>query len=258
MSEVPGRGKEESLNPKNIYKNSEDQVLLGLSGASTQPSGHKLLASTPARRGMFPPEESANSLGLSSIHSSEAGGSMLVPRVEREIITEERVEETDSEDASMEVAQNNTTLKACPFLKQSFLSPHLPDDDPGEVPHPPTLVPQHEDITSLINAELSCLSPPTRNSRSSGSSADTSGEIFSAVVHKTMVTMVVPYTPTVRRVVRKRFRLATRPANSTQLNIFSPAEYYKGKQASERMFDQVVEEEEDTDRARDNDVFSQR
>ena len=188
---------------------------------------------------------------------SGCGESMLVPRVEREIITEERVEETDSEDASMEVTQNNITLKACPSLKQSSLSTHLPDDDPGVVPQPPALVPQPEDITSLINAEISCLSPPTRNIRSSGSSADTSGEIFSAVVHKNMVTMVVPYTPTIRRVGRKRFRLAPWPEYAPQLTIFSPAEYYKGKQASERMFDQVMEEE-DIDSAGYNDVFSQR
>ena len=60
----------------------------------------KPLASTPARSGrnQVPLVQSGGSFDLSSIHSSEAGGSMLVPRVDREMITEVRVEETESED----------------------------------------------------------------------------------------------------------------------------------------------------------------
>ena len=60
----------------------------------------KPLSSTPARscRSQFPLVKSGGSFDLSSIHSSQAGGSMLVPRVDREMITEERVEETESED----------------------------------------------------------------------------------------------------------------------------------------------------------------
>ena len=66
---------------------------------SVQP--HKnLLSSTPARNektGLTspPPICQVEPSGISSIHSSDAGGSMLVPRVLREMLTTDRVEETD-------------------------------------------------------------------------------------------------------------------------------------------------------------------
>merc|ERR1719318_2473860 len=109
-----------------------------------------------------------------------------------------------------------------------------------------------DDLSLTIQAELSHLSPPShRSSRSSLSSSDTSGEIFSAVVHRTQVTMVVPCPPLSRGRVdmmgrgraRKRFRLTTRQTDPA-MTIFSQEEYYRGKQSSERKFDELVQGEE--------------
>ena len=103
-----------------------------------------------------------------------------------------------------------------------------------------------ENLSLTIQAELSNLSPPTnRSSRSRLSSSDTSGEIFSSVVHRTQVTMVVPYREGMVGMLgrdRKRFRLPTRQPEPA-MTIFSQAEYYKGKQTSERMFDELVQGE---------------
>ena len=75
---------------------------LGVSATNKMPRRQsRLLSSTPARSYQinFPViQSSCGSIELSSIHSSEAGGSMIVPRVEREMINEERVEETYSDD----------------------------------------------------------------------------------------------------------------------------------------------------------------
>merc|ERR1719318_1751965 len=107
-----------------------------------------------------------------------------------------------------------------------------------------------DDLSLTIQAELSHLSPPShRTSRSRLSSSDTSGEIFSAVVRRTQVTMVVPCPPLSRDRVdmmgraRKRFRLTTRQTDPS-MTIFSQAEYYRGKQSSERKFDELVQGEE--------------
>jgi hypothetical protein len=116
-----------------------------------------------------------------------------------------------------------------------------------------------ESLSLTIQAELSKLSPPHNRSRSRLSSTDTSGEIFSSVVHKTQVTMVVPFSPVSRDRVgivgmgraRKRFRLATRRTEPA-MTIFSPSEYYRGKQSSERKFDELVQGE-----GEEEGVFSQ-
>ena len=107
------------------------------------------------------------------------------------------------------------------------------------------------DISIIVKAELSNLSPPTNRIKTVQSS-DTSGEIFSAVVHKTQTTVVVSCSTTARGPSRKRFRLANTRQSTPQLNIFSQAEYYRGKTSSERRFDQLLEEEKD-----DVEVFSQ-
>ena len=59
--------------------------------------------------------------------------------------------------------------------------------------------------------------------------------------------MVVPCPPVSRDRVglgrdRKRFRLSTRQTEPA-MTIFSPAEYYRGKQSSERKFDELVQRE---------------
>ena len=106
-----------------------------------------------------------------------------------------------------------------------------------------------DDLSLTFQAELSHLSPPShRTSRSRLSSSDTSGEIFSAVVCRTQVTMVVPCPPLSRDRVdmmgraRKRFRLTTRQTDPA-MTIFSQAEYYRGKQSSKRKFDELVQGE---------------
>jgi hypothetical protein len=106
------------------------------------------------------------------------------------------------------------------------------------------------DISIIVKAELSNLSPPPSRSKTVQSS-DTSGEIFSAVVHKTQTTVVVSCSTNARGPSRKRFRLAN-TRQTPQLNIFSQAEYCRGKTSSERRFDQLLEEEKD-----DVEVFSQ-
>ena len=70
-----------------------EQLICGASEDSSFKSSRsaRVLSSTPARIGV-----PGYSLELSSIHSSDAGGSMLVPRVVREMITEEMVEEEAS------------------------------------------------------------------------------------------------------------------------------------------------------------------
>ena len=148
-----------------------------------------------------------------------------------------------------------------------------------------------EDISAIIKAELSNLSPSVNRSRSSLSldssvgrcrppsdsiedrkrlssdlsegrsrlsSLDTSGEIFSCFVHKNQMRMTVPCPPIGRdRVggsrVKKRFRLATRQPQPA-MSLFSKAEYYRGKQSSEMKFDMLMEEEGENKKAR---LFSQ-
>ena len=108
----------------------------------------KPLSSTPARSGriQFALVKSGGSFDLSSIHSSEAGGSMLVPRVDREIITEERVEETESEDENWyfnstdkDPERQEHTLKTASSSLTHTQSPHtilIPDSDSEAVPDP--------------------------------------------------------------------------------------------------------------------------
>ena len=102
-----------------------------------------------------------------------------------------------------------------------------------------------DNLSLTIQAELSNLSPPNNRSRSRLSSSDTSGEIFSSVVHRTQVTMVVPCPHVSRDRVgmlgraRKRFRLLPRQTEPA-MTIFSQAEYYSGRQSSERKFDELV------------------
>ena len=138
-----------------------------------------------------------------------------------------------------------------------------------------------EDISAIMKAELSNLSPSATRSgsrlspdssvvssrlptysrvgrkrlssdlsegRSRLSSLDTSGEIFSLVVHKNQVRMTVPCPPIGRDRVggsrargKKRFRLATRQPQPA-MSLFSKAEYYRGKHSSEMKFDMLEEE----------------
>ena len=68
----------------------------------------------------------------------------------------------------------------------------------------------------------------SKHKTSSASSFDTSGEIFSAVVHSKLVSRVIPYNNTVkaRKIGRKKFTLASkRQIVSPQLSLFSPEEY---------------------------------
>jgi len=269
----------------------EPRVDRGGSGASLL--GQKqLLSSTPARMtGLV-----EDSLGVSSIHGSDAGGSMLVPRVEREILTVERVEETD--ESEVEEIDSNPRLSS----PSSTILSHT------SVPVASVPLSSPETLSRLIRAELSSLSPPSRDntgtkeipslategstthpamdslhavsgistiqsgsfhSKSDGSSklpkrstssvwsADTSGEIFSAVVHSKMMKRMVPYVRTPAKVPwgrttakatmgmksKKRFVLASRlKVVSPPLSHHSHGEYYKGARASERSFDQMIEE----------------
>ena len=113
-----------------------------------------------------------------------------------------------------------------------------------------------DNIFNIIKAELSNLSPPANRSRSSdtdkearvqqrisSSSSDLSGGVGG----------VEPYPPNGRG--KKRFWMAERKKQPV-FSFFSKAEYYRGKQSSERKFDQFVEEEmmDKEDRV---DVFSQ-
>ena len=102
-----------------------------------------------------------------------------------------------------------------------------------------------------------------KNSTSSASSVDTSGELFSAVVHSKLVTRVVPYNSSVKKgslgVARKKFRLASRkPVVSPPLSIFSPEEYYRGKRACEKPFDEMLEQDLGASHDQWGDVFSQK
>eukprot|EP00092_Neocalanus_flemingeri_P018367 GFUD01019876.1.p1 GENE.GFUD01019876.1~~GFUD01019876.1.p1 ORF type:complete len:795 (-),score=260.36 GFUD01019876.1:80-2464(-) len=117
----------------------------------------------------------------------------------------------------------------------------------------------HDDDLSLsIQEQLANLSPDksasSTHSRSRSSTAlsaeDTSGDIFSAVVHKNQVPVIVSYrNPSslipIRAPIRKRFRLANYSEAAAKLRIFTKDEYYWGKPSSERKFDEFLEEEED-------------
>jgi len=251
-------------------------------GAGSGGAGQKqLLSSTPARMMTGLVEES---LGVSSIHSSDAGGSMLVPRVEREILTVERVEETDESEGE------DLQQFSSPCPSPSTILSH------AAVPVASVTLSSPQTLSRLIRSELASLSPPSsrdntstrespslatkgstilpakdslhtiqsgsflakpngspklpKRSTSSVSSTDTSGEIFSAVVHSKMVTRMVPYVRTPAKgtmgIKRKRFVLASRlKVASPPLSHFSQKEYYKGDRASERLFDQITEEELD-------------
>merc|ERR1719318_1918001 len=218
------------------------------------------------------------SLGVSSIHSSDAGGSMLVPRVEREILTVERVEETDESEgedlqqfsspcpspstilshASVPVASvslsSPQTLSRLIRSELASLSPPSSRDSPSLATKGSTILPAKDSLHTIQSGSF--LAKPNgspklpKRSSSSVSSTDTSGEIFSAVVHSKMVTRMVPYVRTPAKgtmgIKRKRFVLASRlKVASPQLSHFSQKEYYKGDRASERLFDQITEEELD-------------
>jgi len=302
-----------SLDPR---MSVEPRIDVDRTGSSAAMLGQRqILSSTPARvTGLV--EES---LGVSSIHSSDAGGSMLVPRVEKEILTVERVEETDESEVEETDESEGKEL-------QQFSNPRLSSPSSAIPSHTHTLVPgssvppsSAQTLSCLIRAELSSLSPPSRDSTgtrgisslatkgstihpakdslhavsgisiiqsdsfldkpggssklpkrstSSVSSTDTSGEIFSAVVHSKMVTRLLPYVRTPSKVPwartpakatrdmksKKRFVLASRrKVSSPPLSHFSPEEYYRGARASERSFDQIIEEENHSDGG----VFSQ-
>ena len=204
---------------------------------SVQP--HKnLLSSTPVRneetRLTFPPPIcQVEPSGISSIHSSDAGGSMLVPRVEREILTIDRVEETDE-------TEDDDWYDGTIMNSKQLVTPRISTSG-AKVKFHTTSSDQSHSLTHFIKAQLSSLSPSTtgitsissnttsssytvssyptdlgvpipscsaqakgkvvvsqlskvvlrpstptaapKRSTSSASSVDTSGEIFSAVVH---------------------------------------------------------------------------
>jgi len=246
-----------------------------------------VLSSTPARKGG--PE---HSLELSSIHGSDAGGSMLVPRVVREMLTEDMVEEEteligatwymlEEEDETtkqpLNIKEATTEAVNCKpgssspsHLEKSTLPPQsrghatINESDIVRASRPDMydVLPElgrgkDADVSRVlgdtIESELSQISPDnsarTIRSRTALSSEDTSGEIFSAVVHRNQTAIVVNYPSIAARSsakepIRKKFKLSSRNSAATQLSIFSKREYYRGKPASERMFDELMEEEE--------------
>eukprot|EP00092_Neocalanus_flemingeri_P039130 GFUD01042592.1.p1 GENE.GFUD01042592.1~~GFUD01042592.1.p1 ORF type:complete len:792 (-),score=267.30 GFUD01042592.1:12-2387(-) len=120
-----------------------------------------------------------------------------------------------------------------------------------------------DDLSLSIQKQLASLSPgksaSSTHSRSRSSTAlsaeDTSGEIFSAVVHKNQVPMIVNYhCPSslnpIRAPSRKKFRLANYSQETAKLRIFTKDEYYCGKPSSERKFDEFLEEDEEENRDR--------
>jgi len=293
---------------------------------SGQPQ-QKQLSSTPVIKTSqsSPPICQTDPSGISSIHSSDAGGSMLVPRVEREILTVDRVEDTD--ESEHEVSYETKILANQP-TSLFHLSPNPRLSQPSQshstgtgVFHADTPEQSH-DLAQFIKAQLSSLSPSrnlasiaredassdnndslvkqvdnlvpscstqdtgmkvidshtsevagrppnisavattTRNSTSSVSSVDTSGEIFSAVAHSKLVTRVVPYNTSVRKGTmsdaKKKFRLASRkPLVSPRLSIYSPEEYYSGKRASEKLFDEMLEQDQGASYCHGEQVFTQ-
>jgi len=310
---------------------------------SGQPQ-QKQLSSTPVNKNTFqssPPICRVDPSGISSIHSSDAGGSMLVPREEREILTMDRVEETDesydesklvtrveeTDESATEESYDETTLTnqtASPYRLSPNPSLNQPSNSYSTVTgvfHANTRE-KSKDLTQFIKAQLSCLSPSrnltsiarddtstakidsskqvdnlvssgstqdmgmkkvidsytsevterssnmsavattTKNSTSSVSSVDTSGEIFSAVVHSKLVTRVVPYNTSVRKGAMsdvKKFRLASRkPLVSPRLSIYSPEEYYRGERASEKLFDEMLEQDQGASYCYGEEVFTQK
>jgi len=312
------------LKMKNISViESRQSVDPRLSGQPQQ----KQLSSTPVIKKASqssPPICQTDPSGISSIHSSDAGGSMLVPRVEREILTVDRVEETDeSEYEELYDTKILTNQPTSPFR----LSPNPRLSQPSQFHSTGTGVfhantpEQSHDLAQFIKAQLSSLSPssnltsvarddvssdrndssvkqvdnlvpsgsiqdigmkviyshtnkvtggssnisavatPSKYSTSSVSSVDTSGEIFSAVVHSKLVTRVVPYNTSVRRGTvpdgKKKFRLASRkPQVSPRLSIYSPEEYYRGKRASEKLFDEMLEQDNGASCCHGEEVFT--
>merc|ERR1712179_157310 len=284
---------------------------------SGQPQ-QKQLSSTPVIKTSqsSPPICRVDPSGISSIHSSDAGGSMLVPREETEesyddskLVT--RVEETDESESYDETTLTNQT--ASPYHLSPNPSLNQPSNSYSTVTgvfHANTRE-KSKDLTQFIKAQLSCLSPSrnltsiarddtstakidsskqvdnlvssgstldmgmkkvidshtpevttTKNSTSSVSSADTSGEIFSAVVHSKLVTRVVPYNTSVKKGamsdVKKKFRLASRkPLVSPRLSIYSPEEYYRGKRTSEKLFDEMLEQDQGASYCYGEEIFTQ-
>ena len=118
----------------------------------------KQLASTPIRKqdevkSPSPCQVEGFGISVSSIHSSDAGGSMLVPRVEREILTEDRIEESEEEDVNGSCFKEytDTTNHHSGFKYSPSCSTVLREGSGSK------------DLYSLIQAQLSTLSPPTKN-----------------------------------------------------------------------------------------------
>merc|ERR1719369_1535955 len=124
------------------------------------------------------------------------------------------------------------------------------------------VIDSHTNKVTGGSSNISAVATPSKYSTSSVSSVDTSGEIFSAVVHSKLVTRVVPYNTSVRRGTmpdgKKKFRLASRkPLVSPRLSIYSPEEYYRGKRASEKLFDEMLEQDQGASYCHGEQVFSQ-
>ena len=124
---------------------------------SVQP--HKnLLSSTPAMneetRLTFPSSIcQVEPSGISSIHSSDAGGSMLVPRLEREILTTDRVEETDE-------SEDDDWYDGTLMNSKQLVTPRISTSG-SKVEFHTTSSDQSHSLTHFIKAQLSSLSPST-------------------------------------------------------------------------------------------------
>jgi len=269
------------------WRSGQERETGAVASSVSSRAAAKVLSSTPARIGG--PEHSPE---LSSIHGSDAGGSMLVPRVVREILTEDMVEDEteplgsawymlDEDDRTINYPANNkeekvtkvttkaVSCKPCPSSSnsdKSTLSVQSPgpattivSDSVGISTPAKSIALGSEEvadvrfmgdtIVSKLSQMNSDMSARRTLSRTGLSSEDTSGEIFSAVVHRNQTAMVVKYSNSAARSsakepIKKKFKLSSRNRAATQLSIFSKEEYYRGKPASERMFDEFMEEEE--------------
>ena len=156
-----------------------------------QENATRVLSSTPVR--IDGPE---HLLELSSIHGSDAGGSMLVPMIDREMLTKERVDDHTELTGDTWYAEVNTAKviplpypdKSSPPVQSSALTNSIMLDSFGESQYfresrgkEVKAVGFKEDI---IKSEVSQISPDNSarmpRSRTLLSSNDTSGEIFSA------------------------------------------------------------------------------
>ena len=184
---------------------------------SVQP--HKnLLSSTPARNektGLTspPPICQVEPSGISSIHSSDAGGSMLVPRVEREMLTTDRVEETDESETDdwydgTTINSNSNKQLVTPRISTSGdkVKFHTTSPDPDQ---------SHSLLHSLIKAQLSSLSPSTSGITSITS--NTTGSSDTVTSYPTELGVPIPScaAQAMGKVVSQSSKVVLRPSTPT-------------------------------------------